>query len=67
MSTILSSVIISIAAIFLGGVLGAYSTIPAVEKKLGTAICKKLSGSYARLDDQPVCINAGGGILKFYD
>lgn len=37
------------------------------ETKLGTAICKKLNGTFARLDGDPICVNAAGGILKFYE
>lgn len=62
--------VLTLVALLLGGgataggnMLGSNSA----ETKLGTAICKKLNGSFARLDGDPVCINAAGGVLKFYD
>ena len=58
---------IAIAAVVTGFGIGLNQGFETEQKKLGTAICKKLSGTYARLDGDPVCINPAGGILKFYD
>lgn len=46
---------------------GIYSGRFIGERKLGTAVCKKLGGTFSRLDDKPVCLNPAGGVLKFYD
>lgn len=47
-----------------GGSMFGTST---AETKLCTVICKKLDGTFARLDGDPICVNAAGGILKFYE
>lgn len=48
--------------IFFGNVLGG----TAEQRRLGTAICKKLSGKFALLDNKPVCIMPSG-IMRFYE
>jgi len=59
--------LIAVFAIAIGTGIGLNHATQSTEKRLGTAICKKLSGQYARLDGDPICINPAGGILKFYD
>ncbi|HEY5798308.1 MAG TPA: hypothetical protein VIU82_25180 [Bosea sp. (in: a-proteobacteria)] len=62
--------VLTLVAVLLGGGATAGGNMLGTnnaETKLGTAICKKLSATFARLDGDPVCINPAGGILKFYE
>lgn len=67
MKEIVTCGLIAVAAIFGGILAGATTQNGITEKKLGAAICKKLNGTFARLDGDPICVNAAGDILKFYE
>lgn len=47
---------------FAGNLLGGM----AEQKRLGTAVCKNMSGKFALLDSKPVCITPAG-IMRFYE
>lgn len=55
-------------AVMLGGVLIGYMTgIDGAEKRMATAICKKLESKFAKLDGDPVCLLPTGGVIRFFE